>query len=157
MPQSIANIDPNYERRLRELREHAALEAAAAVSGEPVPWFRPAGWNGQPDDIATLGEQFSRNQANEDYLAACADPASPGTSGDLIATTTMIDYLASLEQGWRLRHTSRVRAVAHAAGRKLGQGSDTGPFVQNGVEFIRSCLSRARESPAEPKSSGAGT
>jgi hypothetical protein len=143
-PVSKASVDPNYENRLRDLKTAAAAEAAARSRGEPVAWDRPAGWNGDVFDFAGFAPPYAADKATADYLAAVSDPASPGTPGDVVATTTMLDYLAVMERAFRVRHMTRPRAVAHAIGRKAGHGSDTGPIVQAGLESVRRTLRQAK-------------
>lgn len=145
-PTAKAEVDPNFEKRLRDLKTHAKTEAAARPKGQPVKWFRPQGWNGDPHDWEGLGEPFDRTKANTDYENAVKQPDQPGTSGDIAATTTMIEELAAMERAFRVRHTlRRPRAVAHMLGRKQGHGSDQGPLIVSGLEYVRSLLARAKQ------------
>lgn len=146
-PVSKAQLDPNFEVRLRDLQKHAAAEHDARTSGDgQVRWDRPGSYAGDLFDLKSMHEPFSRERANSDYLAAVTDPENPGTVGDVIATTTMIDYLAVMERAFRMRHTMRrPRAVALMLGRKRGLGGERGPFIQAGVEYVRSLLKQAKQ------------
>jgi hypothetical protein len=148
-PSAKVDMDPNFENRLRDLKAQAAQEYEARSRGEQVLWFRPLGPDGQPVpvppfDWEALAVPFSRQASNDGYAAACADPDAPGVTGDLIAATTMVDYLACLERAYRMRHTmTRPRAVCHLLGRKRGQGIDLGGFGAT-IQYLRAVLAQAR-------------
>jgi hypothetical protein len=144
-PESKVDVDPNFEKRLRDLKDSAASAAEALVEGGPVTWFRPQGWNGDPFDYPGLAAPFNRDKANQGFVDAVKDPQKPGTTADLVAATAMIDELACLERSFKLRHTlRRTRATAHVAGRLKGHGSDTGPIVQLGLEFVRGVIKQGK-------------
>jgi len=145
-PQSVADMDPDFQTRLKELEQQAAAEYQARSQGGQVLWYRPGGeFSSDVFDLSAMGEPFDRSQANQDYIAAVKDPDNPGVSGDLVAATTQIDYLAVLERAYRMRHTMRrPRAVAHMLGRKLGHGNDLGPIVKCGLEYVRGLLRQAK-------------
>lgn len=144
-PSSKADMDPQFEKRMRDHRDAAAAEASARTQGNQVKWMRPTGWNGDVFDFTKMQDPFNRDVSNVNFLAAVDDPANPGTAGDLAATTLMIDRLAVAERAFRMRHTmSRPRAMAHMLARRKGQGNDQGPFIQLGVEFIRNVLKQGK-------------
>lgn len=143
-PQSKADVDPNFEKRIRDIKTQAAKEATARDTGAQTPWFRPEGWNGDLFDVEGLSEPYSREAANQAYLEAVKDPANPGTTGDVVATLTMIDELAAMERAMRLRHMRRPRAVTHMLARKAGHGDDRGPITQCYLEYVRSILKQAK-------------
>lgn len=143
--QSVVQIDPVFEKRLVDLRNQAEHEADARAAGGQVRWFRPEGWDGDVFDLAGFGPPYSRAASNQAYLAAVKDPLKPGTTGDLMATTTMIDFLAVLERGLRNRHTMRrPRATAHALARLRGHSHAAGPLARM-LEHMREILRLARE------------
>lgn len=144
-PTAKADIDPKYEKILRAIKEHAQSEADQRRKGEGVRWFRPTDFTGGEFDFGAMSAPFSRQKANDDYKKSVQDASAPGVSGDIVATTTMIDCLSVMERAFRQRHTMRrVRATAHMAGRKKGQGNDKGPFVQNYLEYIRSVVKQSK-------------
>jgi hypothetical protein len=146
-PQSKADMDPVFEKCLRQRQQQAAQEYAQRTQVGQVRWDRPPGWNGDLFDVEGLAAPFDRSKANQFYIDAVSKPTSPGTSGDIIATTTMIDVLANLERATRARYMRRPRAVAHMLARKKGHGSPTGVFIQNFVEYVRSILKQAKVAP----------
>jgi hypothetical protein len=138
-------MDPNFEKRIRDLQQAAANEYTARSLGNQVPWFRPVGWNGEVFDVEGISPSFSRSASNGDYLNAVQDPTAPGTTGDVVATTTMLDTLACMERAFRVRQGSRrCRATAQMLGRKRGQGDGLGPLVQNYLEYVRHVLAEAK-------------
>ena len=141
---SKAEIDRNFEKQLKALAAHAA-EEVKRTQGIQVVWFRPFGWDGNPFDYAGLHAPFDRRQANEQMVAAMADPANPGTTGDVVASIAMIEKLAVMERAFKVRHTlRRCRAAAHAAGRYAGHANDLGPVIQLNLEYVRSVLRQAK-------------
>lgn len=144
-PAAKVDMDPNYERRLRELRDHAAAELAARSRGEQVRWNRPPSLTTGVFAIQALEAPFRRTAANDACVAAISDPKNPGVTGDVVAATTMIETLAGMERAFRMRHTMRrPRAMAHALARLKGHGDPDGAFGRNGVEYIRQVLKQAR-------------
>lgn len=144
-PSSKANMDPNYEGRLRDLAKHAKEAADALRTGGQVKWFRPEQWSGEVFDLDAYTEPFNRNRANDDFVAAVRDPKAPGTTGDLVATTTMIDQLACMERAFRNRHTMRrPRAFAHALSRLAGLGNDSGPLILSNIDYVSEVLKEAK-------------
>lgn len=149
-PVSRANMDPNYEKRCRDLQTAALVEASnLAVGGAPV-WFRPEEWDGRLSGagyLQNMSTPFSSEAATNDYLEAVKDARNPGTSGDIVATTIMAETLSVMERAFRARHTlRRVRATCHVIGRKLAQGQPTGAFIQSNVELVRKLLARTKGS-----------
>ncbi len=145
-PQSKADVDPNFEKQLRKLKEDSKANGDAIQQNEQMTWFRPEGWNGDVFDHDGMHEPFDRKKANEDFVKAISDPNAPGTSGDLIATTTQIDYLACLERAFRVRHAMPApRLLLHAAGAMKGNGDDTGVYSLCGIEYVRRLVAEAKQ------------
>lgn len=144
-PQSKAVMDANYEKQFRALRDHAAAKATALQVGGQATYFRPYGWNGDPTDIEAMSVPFARDTANQGLIDAISDHLNPGTTGDVVACSIMINELSVMERAFRTRQTlRRCRGTAHTAGRLTGHGKDTGPYTQLGVEYIRSTLKQAK-------------
>lgn len=145
-PVSKVNMDPNFEKQLRKLRTDAAAEAAGRITGDQVKWDRPDGWAGDPFDYDGLHTPFSREQANQEMVLAIKDAKNPGTTGDVVAASTMINRLSCMERAFKVRHTlRRCRGTAHLASRKQGHGSEKGPYAQLGTEYVRALLRQAKK------------
>lgn len=145
-PTPKVSMDPNFEKRLRELTEHAKKEFEERPKGERTLWYRPENFNGDVTDLDLLGEAFEREQANREGVDAIKSAKAPGVSGDTVAAITMVETLSVMERSFRLRHTMRrPRAVAHAMGRLKGHGDPKGPLSQNGIEYVRQIIVAASE------------
>ena len=142
-PKAKSNMDPVFEKMLRRFMQHSADEYSARSTGQQVRWCRPPGWNGDPHDLAGMAEAFSRQHSNDDFLEATKDQEASGVTGDIVLTTTVIDYMSCAERAFRMRFLSRTRATAHMLGRKKQHGEQTGTFIQNGVEYARAILAGA--------------
>lgn len=146
MPTPRVQVDTNFNAQIKALQVQAADAVAPQTDGGQVRWARPDlnGWSGSPDDWDDMHRPFDRTDVNQNVVAATSDPADPGVSGDVVAGTSQAHYLGTLERALRARHTTRVRASAHAAARKKGHGDNRGPLVQCVLEFIRGVVAQSR-------------
>lgn len=138
--QSRVDVDPNLDKQIEALRISVASEAAGIMGGTQIFWTRPDlnGWNGDLADLEGISKPFDRSVSNQQFVAATADPDNPGTTGDLVAATLQVDYLAVMERAFRVRHaTTHIRAILHSAARRRGHGSQKGVFKTCVLEYIR--------------------
>lgn len=141
---SKLDVDPNYEKQVRKLRDHARAEYDARSVGNQVKWFRPDGWEGDPRDYEALRTPFSRAGVNDKVVSAM-NPADPGTVGDVVAGATMVGVLSTMERAFTVRQTlRRTRGTAHHLARKQGQGSDSGTVVKLWLEYVRGVVRQSR-------------
>lgn len=142
-----SEVDPVFETQIRALRASCDRLARAILEGGRSRWMLPdlLGWSGDLTDLEGMAKPFSREAANRQFVDAIADPANPGTTADLIATTTQIDYLACLERAFRNRYaTPRNRAMLHAAGRLAGQAHESGVLTVCCLEYVRRLVRQAK-------------
>jgi hypothetical protein len=150
-PRSKVNMDANYEGRFRDFITHAEDAVSNLSQGRGHVWFRPGDWDGALGvaELENMSEPFSRQDIFDEFsevLSPATKQAPPGTVGDIIAATTMAETLSVMERALRMRHTMRrIRATCHVIGRKKAHGSDTGPFTQNNVEYLRGLLKQSRQ------------
>jgi len=143
MPSKV-NIDPTFEKRIRDLRSAAEGVADSGKVGQGSPWFRPGDWDGNLHDPEGLVEPFEADRASAEAVQAM-DPEDPGTTMDLVAAQTQMEYLAELEQAMRQwLMMPWPRAAAHAIGRQKTMSSDRGPFGANSLEYVRQLLAKGR-------------
>jgi hypothetical protein len=139
------NMDPKFQDRLNDLRDHAKKESDDRKLGNQVKWFRPKDWDGDLFQWQQIEDPFKRDQANNEGVDAIKSPKAPGVTGDVVAASTMIETLSLQERAFRVRHTMRrPRAVAHMLSRKKGHGDPKGAFQQNGIEYINQILKQSR-------------
>ena len=145
VPRSRADMDPVYEKQLRKRRDDARQEYEGRSAAGQVRWERPVGWSGDTFDYAGLHAPFDRGRANQTLVEAVKDPDDPGTVGDVVVCSTVINRLSVMERAFKVRHTlRRCRAVAHVLARKRGHGDDRGPYVRLGLEYVRSLLRQSK-------------
>jgi hypothetical protein len=143
--QSKAQPDPVLGQRVADLMAHASQEAEARQQGQQVLWFRPAGPAVALTDYEAMTAPFDSKASSDAYAQATGDARTPGSTGDLAATTLAIDYLAILERAYRQRHTmTRPRAMAHMLGRKLGHGNSRGPLATGVLTYLEGILREAK-------------
>jgi hypothetical protein len=140
-PESKADMDAKFETLLRDLADQAGIEAVVRVVGGQVKWMMPddseSGWPGDLFLLEELGTPFDREAINDMFRDVIADPHKPGTSGDVVLTTTQIEYLAVMERAFRARHTMRrPRATVHAMGRKAVHGDPGGTFYRGVLDYL---------------------
>lgn len=145
-PRSVADVDPNFERQLRALRDDSRHNGAALRANTAPRWFRPAGWAGDVFDYEAMGRAYNRDAANDMVVRAVSDAEAPGTTGDLVAAVTQSDYLACLERAFRVRHAMPgPRLLLHAAGSLQGAGHEKGVYSLCGVEYVRRLVAEAKQ------------
>jgi hypothetical protein len=145
-PTSKVNMDPKFEKQLRKLKKDAKKEAEQRKKAKQAKWDRPEEWSGDTTDYAGMHKPFDRQQANDELVQAISDPKSPGTTGDVVAASVMINRLSTMERAFKVRHTlRRCRATALMIGRKQGHGDDSGPFSQLGIEYVRAVIKQSKK------------
>lgn len=146
-PEKKSDIDPNFQKQLEAQQKQGQDEGTNRAKGDQVQWNMPdplGDWDGDlfGNGLEKLGRSFNRDKANEQYVEATSDPAKPGKVGDLVATTTQIDLLATMERAFRARHGSRFpRMVAQVLGvRAYGHGGEKGVFAQSMIDYVQGLL-----------------
>lgn len=144
-PVAKANIDENFELRLRDMRDAAKFDGAHIASTGQTRWYRPNGFEGSPLDPAVSIEPFHRQQANEEFIQAVGDSKAPGRVSDQLMTINMIESLSLMQRAFLHRHTMRRgRATCMVAARLNSQGSDSGVFIQNYLEYMRTLAAQGK-------------
>lgn len=149
---SRVDVDPVFEKQINALRQAFQKAAEAVLEGKQPGWMTPEklGWDGDLSNLVGMALMFDRSTATNQFVEAVSDPTNPGTSADLIAATTMIDWLACMERAFRNRHTMpRNRAMLHAANRMRGHGSENGALVTSGLEYLRRLIASAKGQTGE--------
>jgi hypothetical protein len=146
-----ADVDPVLSDQINALKTQAKAESTAALQGNQTQWMIPdpdsqgaQKWEGDLFDTQSLQNPFDRSQSNSWFADAIKDPSNPGTVGDQAVTTAQVDYLASMERAFRMRHARWPRMMIHAMGRKAGHGNDKGPLVQCVLESIRGMVKKSK-------------
>lgn len=146
-PEKKSDIDPNFQDQMNEQQSQAKDEGENRVKQEQTQWNFPKlgdKWKGDLFDWQGMGEPFNRDQANKDYEKATKKPKKPGKTGDIVATTTQIELLATMERAFRARHCARFpRMIAHMTGiRRHGHGGDKGVFTQSFLDYVQTILKK---------------
>jgi len=131
-PKSLADVRQRFSDVIRWLAESATrgYEAIRNTEQRKDTFPDKNGWTGDPFDVETFGKLFDRTEHDTDMLTVVRATEAPGVVGDLQLITLQGDYLATLERAYRLKMTSRCRAIAHAATRQRGHGHDGGLFIK---------------------------
>lgn len=145
-PQARVDVEPILEAALKSLQDQAQAEQEARLQGNQAKWMMPPSnnWSGDLFDVQGIEQAFDRNITNDAFTAAIADPSAPGTTGDLVAASLQVDYLAVMERAFRSRHLTRARAMCHAMGRKTGHGDNKGPLTQAVLEYVRGVVKESK-------------
>lgn len=149
---SRVDVDPVFEKQIKALQQAFKTAAEAVLEGKQPGWMTPEklGWDGDLSNLVGMALMFDRSTATNQFAEAISDPAEPGTTADLIAATTMIDWLACMERAYRSRHTMpRNRAMLHAANRMSGHGNDNGALVVSCLEYLRRIVAGAKRETGE--------
>lgn len=144
---SLAQVDPNFEKQVRQLRSTLAAEAQSRLQGRDAVNYTPVlnDWSGDLTDLEGMASAFSREELNQTYEQMLDDPEKGGVVGDAIAIAFQVDWLALLERAYRARHTmNRCRSVAHATARRQGQGLEDGVLSHAYLEYLRGVLRQSK-------------
>lgn len=108
-----------------------------------------ADWTGSPFDITGetggsitgMSTPFYRRDSDRNYIQAVqtSQQTDGGRVADRMTAKMQIDYLATMERAFRLRHATSTRCALHAASRRSGQGASTGVF-NTVMDYIKSVL-----------------
>lgn len=133
---SISNV---LQKLVNELATQAKRESTERKKNAQVKWMMPpkGDWSGDLFKWQDLYHPFDSEKPNEELVKAISDAKDPGNAGDLVNTNTQIEYLAMMERAFRARHTmSFARGIAHASGRRHGQGGDKGPLKFSIMKYL---------------------
>ena len=133
---SISNV---LQELIEELASQSKEESTERKKNDQVKWMMPpkGDWKGDLFKWQEMYHPFDSEDPNKELVEAVSDAKSPGNVGDLVNTNTQIEYLAMVERAFRARHTmSFARGVAHASGRRHGQGGDKGPLKFSVMKYL---------------------
>jgi hypothetical protein len=120
---SIAEVNTKFSKRLDELQENSRNQYAAFQGAEQRKWQIPTELTDDMLKVATLHEPaMVRDEINTQYEQVMKSRKSAGTIGDVISLKFQMDYMAAEERAFRVTHSSVCRSIAHAMGRRFGQG-----------------------------------
>lgn len=110
-------------------------------------------------DVPGLKAPFEREDINTGYEGVYSNRAAPGTVGEAMAAKVQVDYLASAERAFRLRHCSVLRAELHASSRRAGHGRPDGVLADGVLRYVTDLLrsGQAKKSHSATLSSSGGT
>jgi hypothetical protein len=134
----VSDIDPVFEDQVLQQRLLAGNDyqnlASSGYKQRVHPMPAMEGWSGDLFDWDGMSEPFSRKQSNQWFLKAIDNAQAPGVSGDIVLTTTQVDYLACMERAFRARYTNSFpRVMAHTLGRRRGHGDEKNSLYIVGV------------------------
>lgn len=134
--------DTNFQKLLQELQKHAKKMATVFEGDEKEQpqWQMPPmrDWDGNVLDITKMHKPFARDELNEQYKDALHDDTA--TTADCMGTKVQLDYMAMMERAFRLRHTTLIRSVMHAAGRIKAHGDDAGVHTGGVLQYVQDLL-----------------
>jgi hypothetical protein len=133
---SISNV---LQQLIEELASQSKEESKVRKKNDQVKWMMPPkkGWSGDIFKWQEMHHPFDSDKPNKELVKAVSNPKDPGNVGDLVNTNSQIEYLAMLERAFRARHTmSFPRGIAHASGRRHGQGGDKGPLKFSVLKYL---------------------
>jgi len=137
-PKSLTDVRQRFSDVIHWLAASAKSGANALRNTEQRKDTFPDknGWSGDPFDVTTLSKLFERVEHDDDMIELVRASETPGVVGDLQLISLQGDYLATLERAYRLRMTTRCRAIAHVASRQRGHGHDGGLFIKGVLGYV---------------------
>ena len=100
-------------------------------------------------DFVGLHEEFSRSEAEENFMKAVEDAGSADgstnkvpTKQDLAINKMQSDFLSGMERDLQMRRRSRIRMLAHETVARNYTGSDAGTIQSGILEYAQRQLQR---------------
>jgi hypothetical protein len=138
-----ATIGENFQKLLEESCEDSEKIAAyLSVMADSRDWMAPPNWEGDVFDFIGIHEAFERKEQNEQYMEIMV--AEDGTLADTMPQKLQIDYIGMMERAFLARHSSPVRAMMHAAGRRKGHGEPGGVHIGGVLQYAQDLLASAK-------------
>jgi hypothetical protein len=142
----VAIIHDRFQKQIEALRLAAEFTSVSDTSGAPGKWMLLdlGAWDGDPLNIPSIAWAFDRAEINQQYAAMLSDPRNPGSVGSCIALKLQVDWLATLERGFRARHATSVRCSVHAGARRGGHNNPKGIFTTGIQGYIQNIIQGAQ-------------
>lgn len=128
----MISVATDFQKLLDALRSHAE-SAAKAVAPR---WFAPSGGSASPYAPEASERAFPRDALN----AAAEQATLRGSVGRAMGVKTQLDYSATAERAYALRHMTHPRAAAHAASRRAGHADPAGAFTGEVLQHVQDLL-----------------
>jgi len=136
-------LDKKFEGLIKGLiATDKKVAEAAQKQTDPRPWsnftdevFAQEGQQPESKKETELKDKtFNRDAIIEEYVKKRGD--KDAKAKDIAVTKTEGDFMAAFERDKRLQWRSRIRTIAHAFGRRAGNGVDSGPLRKNTADFL---------------------
>lgn len=139
---SKGKVTAVYQKRVRDLVDKAkVISRAFRYQDNFREWHTPRDLDGN-DLLLVPGMHnpaWARNEPNILYSQTIhsGPNTASGTAADIIATKLQIDFLATEERAWRLRHMSLIRGACLAHGRLNGHSNSPQGVFERAKKSIR--------------------
>jgi hypothetical protein len=150
---SETKLDQTFEKLVDATVEHEKTVAEAMhKQSKPRPWMNLSSSDlktpAEDKDEETLHDVFDRKESDDAYVEARQN--KDAKANETAAPKLTADFLAGWERDKRMQWRSRIRMVAHAMGRRAGNGQDGGPLRRNTVDYLERIFLKAEEKEAKP-------
>ena len=138
--------DPNLSRIIDSMQAQCeSIYKGMFVSGDR-PWmdFRDLEIVGK-FEFDKVHELFNRDKANEEYLKLRQASAGKAKIFEVQTAKLSVEYLATLERDYRMRHRSRIRNFVHAGVRMKAKSLDSGPLRVQALNWLDSLQKEVSE------------
>ncbi len=145
----VTTLDSKFLGHIENMETTSTAADQATMLDGQRQWMYPPleGWSGDPRDIRGMSAAFDRTALNEQYVDLISDKTQECKIGETMATKLQVDYVAAMERGFRTRHCSSIRAKIHAAARRRGMGSPSGPLTGGVSLWLQRLLQAAHSDP----------
>jgi hypothetical protein len=133
-------FDPAFVNCLEFLRTTAERQSDFITQGRTLqPQIENPDWNGEWTDRAKMAEVFDRTKIEEQIGQIMKNPVEHGTVSDMVMIAVQSDVLGAVQRAIASRHTSYVKADAHAFARRRGHAHPRGIWLHQWtgpLEFV---------------------
>jgi hypothetical protein len=137
----MARIDPQLEKVIEYLREILEQNEKAGKGEDGRYWFDLEGLGSTSGDEKDCHDAFDRTASNDDYTKARENPDAQ--VNEIMLAKLAGEFLMGCERDMRMRRRTRVRHIAHQAGRACGYRSGSGPLRRNVIDWLQRTFLKA--------------
>lgn len=136
-------LDEKFEGLINGLCEVSKkIAEALQKQGTAKPWsnftdpkFEESGQApSEKTEVELKDKTFDRTKIDEEYVKQRND--GDAKARDVVVPKIQGDFMAAYERDKRLQWRSRIRTIAHAAGRRAGVGQSSGPLMKNTIDYL---------------------
>lgn len=135
-----AQIDSVFQKKLDDLKEMSE-SLMKGLRGEAEPRWGLFSGDVSGLDWEAIHEEFKREELEKAHKEVYKfDKTESEPTGDAMVLKAQADFLSALERDFTMRHRTRLRGIAHDAGRRYGMQHSKGVLQNIIITFLQDMI-----------------